>query len=90
MAYEKAAHLYDLFDTEENIEFFLRYASEAGEESKHPLTSVLSPTGRGEDNPPLPPLWRDLRLNPPRRVFDSHGGRGEPGGHRLRGVEVNV
>ena len=29
--YEKCAHLYDLFDTKENIEFFLRYASEAGE-----------------------------------------------------------
>ena len=31
MGYNKAAHLYDLFDTNENIEFFLRYASEAGE-----------------------------------------------------------
>lgn len=29
--YEKCAHLYDLFDTKENIEFFLRYGSEAGE-----------------------------------------------------------
>jgi len=31
MGYEKAAHLYDLFDTKENIEFFFHYASEAGE-----------------------------------------------------------
>ena len=29
--YEKCAHLYDLFDAKENIEFFLRYATEAGE-----------------------------------------------------------
>ncbi|MGB7061085.1 MAG: methyltransferase domain-containing protein [Candidatus Zixiibacteriota bacterium] len=29
--YEKCAHLYDLFDTKKNIEFFLRYVSEAGE-----------------------------------------------------------
>jgi SAM-dependent methyltransferase len=29
--YEKCAHLYDLFAAKENIEFFLRYASEAGE-----------------------------------------------------------
>ena len=29
--YEKCAHLYDLFDTKENIEFFLHYGSEAGE-----------------------------------------------------------
>jgi len=29
--YDKCAHLYDLFDTKENIEFFLHYASEAGE-----------------------------------------------------------
>lgn len=31
MGYEKTAHLYDLFDTKENIEFFFHYASEAGE-----------------------------------------------------------
>ncbi len=29
--YEKAAHLYDLFDTKENIDFFYHYASQAGE-----------------------------------------------------------
>jgi len=29
--YEKCAYLYDLFDTKENTEFFLHYASEAGE-----------------------------------------------------------
>jgi SAM-dependent methyltransferase len=29
--YEKCAHLYDLFDTKENVEFFLWYATEAGE-----------------------------------------------------------
>jgi SAM-dependent methyltransferase len=29
--YEKCAHLYDLFDTKENIGFFLGYAREAGE-----------------------------------------------------------
>ena len=29
--YEKCAHLYDLFDTRENTEFFLRCVSEAGE-----------------------------------------------------------
>ncbi|UCG90192.1 MAG: class I SAM-dependent methyltransferase [Candidatus Heimdallarchaeota archaeon] len=28
--YEKAAHLYDLFDTKENIDFFFRYGKEAG------------------------------------------------------------
>jgi SAM-dependent methyltransferase len=28
--YEKAAHLYDLFDTKDNIPFFLHYAMEAG------------------------------------------------------------
>ena len=38
MGYEKAAHLYDLFDTKENIEFFLRYGSEAGEGNERPLT----------------------------------------------------
>jgi SAM-dependent methyltransferase len=39
--YEKCAHLYDLFDTKENIEFFLRYASEAGE-----VLDVGAGTGR--------------------------------------------
>jgi len=29
--YEKCAHLYDLFDTKENVEFFLHYASQMGE-----------------------------------------------------------
>lgn len=29
--YEKSAHLYDIFDNKENINFFLHYASEAGE-----------------------------------------------------------
>lgn len=29
--YEKCAHLYDLFDKKENIEFFLHYDLEAGE-----------------------------------------------------------
>lgn len=29
--YEQCAHLYDLFDTKENIEFFFHYASKAGE-----------------------------------------------------------
>lgn len=28
--YEKCAHLYDLFDTKENMEFFFRYASGVG------------------------------------------------------------
>jgi SAM-dependent methyltransferase len=29
--YEKAAHLYDLFDTKDNIDFFFHYAAQAGE-----------------------------------------------------------
>jgi SAM-dependent methyltransferase len=29
--YEESAHLYDLFDDKENLEFFLKYAAEAGE-----------------------------------------------------------
>jgi len=49
--YEKCAHLYDLFDTKENVEFFLRYGSEAGEENERPLSSVLSHKGRGKDVP---------------------------------------
>lgn len=36
--YEKCAHLYDLFDTKENTEFFFRYASEGGEGDKRPLS----------------------------------------------------
>jgi len=47
--YEKTAHLYDLFDTKENTEFFLRYASGAGEETV-PLSLVLSHKGRGKHN----------------------------------------
>jgi SAM-dependent methyltransferase len=31
MGYEKSAHLYDLFDKKDNIEFFYQYASRAGE-----------------------------------------------------------
>ena len=45
MGYEKAAHLYELFDTKENIEFFLRYGSEAGEGKSPPL---LGPLPQGE------------------------------------------
>lgn len=41
MGYEKAAHLYDLFDTKENIEFFLHYASEAGQ-----ILDIGAGTGR--------------------------------------------
>ncbi|MGB2696593.1 MAG: class I SAM-dependent methyltransferase [Candidatus Zixiibacteriota bacterium] len=41
MGYEKAAHLYDLFDTKENIEFFYHYASEAGE-----ILDIGAGTGR--------------------------------------------
>ncbi|MGB2805558.1 MAG: hypothetical protein WBD64_11765 [Candidatus Zixiibacteriota bacterium] len=48
MSNSKAAHLYDLFDTKENIEFFLRCASEAG---ACPLSSVLSHKGRGKRTP---------------------------------------
>lgn len=39
--YEKAAHLYDLFDRKENIEFFYRYASAAGE-----ILDIGAGTGR--------------------------------------------
>lgn len=31
MGYEKTAHLYDLFDTKENIGFFLYYGLESGD-----------------------------------------------------------
>ena len=62
--YEKCAHLYDLFDSKENIEFLLGYASEAGEETAPSplssptrgeeetisLSSVLSVEGRGKPN----------------------------------------
>ena len=41
MGYEKAAHLYDLFDSKENIEFFYHYASEAGE-----ILDIGAGTGR--------------------------------------------
>lgn len=39
--YEKCAHLYDLFDNKENIDFFLRYASRAGE-----ILDIGAGTGR--------------------------------------------
>ena len=39
--YEKCAHLYDLFDSKENIEFFLHYGSEAGE-----ILDIGAGTGR--------------------------------------------
>lgn len=39
--YEKAAHLYDLFDTKDNIEFFAAYGVEAGE-----IVDIGAGTGR--------------------------------------------
>ena len=39
--YEKCAHLYDLFDAEENIQLFLHYGSEAGE-----ILDIGAGTGR--------------------------------------------
>ncbi len=39
--YEKCAHLYDLFDTKENIEFFFRYVSQAKE-----ILDIGAGTGR--------------------------------------------
>lgn len=39
--YEKAAHLYDLFDKKENIEFFYQYAKDAGE-----ILDIGAGTGR--------------------------------------------
>ena len=39
--YEKCAHLYDLFDTKDNIEFFYHYASEAQE-----ILDIGAGTGR--------------------------------------------
>jgi SAM-dependent methyltransferase len=39
--YEKSAHLYDLFDRKENVEFFHHYAAEAGE-----ILDVGAGTGR--------------------------------------------
>lgn len=41
MGYEKSAHLYDLFDTKENIEFFYHYASQAGK-----ILDIGAGTGR--------------------------------------------
>jgi len=41
LGYEKAAHLYDLFDTKENIGFFYHYGSEAGE-----ILDIGAGTGR--------------------------------------------
>jgi hypothetical protein len=43
--YEECAHLYDLFDTKDNIEFFLSYASEAG------AVFMLLPLSRLRDEP---------------------------------------
>lgn len=39
--YEKAAHLYDIFDSKNNIDFFLHYASAAGE-----ILDIGAGTGR--------------------------------------------
>lgn len=39
--YEKCAHLYDLFDTKDNIKFFAKYALEAGE-----IIDIGAGTGR--------------------------------------------
>ena len=39
--YEKSAHLYDLFDRKENVEFFHHYAAKAGE-----ILDVGAGTGR--------------------------------------------
>jgi SAM-dependent methyltransferase len=39
--YEKAAHLYDLFDTKKNVDFFLHYALKAGE-----IVDIGAGTGR--------------------------------------------
>lgn len=39
--YERSAHLYDLFDTKENIDFFYHYAAESGE-----ILDVGAGTGR--------------------------------------------
>ncbi len=39
--YEKCAHLYDLFDTKDNLEFFAKYAREAGE-----ILDIGAGTGR--------------------------------------------
>ena len=39
--YEKCAHLYDLFDKKENVEFFLHYGLEAGE-----ILDIGAGTGR--------------------------------------------
>ena len=41
MSYEKVAHLYDLFDRKENVEFFFHYASAVGE-----ILDVGAGTGR--------------------------------------------
>jgi SAM-dependent methyltransferase len=41
MSYEKSAHLYDLFDQKDNIEFFFRYTSRVGE-----VLDVGAGTGR--------------------------------------------
>ncbi|MFX1249071.1 MAG: class I SAM-dependent methyltransferase, partial [Promethearchaeota archaeon] len=39
--YEKAAHLYDLFDTKKNIDFFYQYGKEAGK-----ILDIGAGTGR--------------------------------------------
>ena len=61
--YEKCAHLYDLFDTKENLKFFFHYASEAGEifdigagTGRIRLSPSPSPSPPGERKPTLPSL----------------------------------
>lgn len=41
MGYEKSAHLYDMFDTKDNIDFFLHYGLKAGE-----ILDIGAGTGR--------------------------------------------
>jgi hypothetical protein len=73
--YEKCAHLYDLFDTKENVGFFLRYGSEAGEVLDIgagtgrivPLSFYPVPQGERKSRPPLTPAYGgifDLILSP--------------------------
>ncbi len=51
--YEKSAHLYDLFDDKENIEFFFSYANDAG---------VILDIGAGTGRIAIPLASRGIRL----------------------------
>lgn len=68
--YEKSAHLYDIFDAKDNIDFFAHYASDAGE-----ILDVGAGTGRIAV--PMPEKRRKLSGRAtaiPERRFSSERG----------------